>query len=121
MIDMETVQFIMMIDTLCEMSLNGIKPLSEIKKSKTIEDCIYYDDKNSIYNALSDETYFRAVSVMWNEDAYDEKDNIYWDEYIKTDSKYTVTVVTSEDDDPCVVVKCGKQMFFIQDGECSLI
>lgn len=118
MINMETVKFIMMIDSLCQLSVNGVRPLSDISDVDDVDDCVYFDDKNSIYNALTGETYCRAVSILIDEEGYDPENNMFWDEYIDTDSKYSVTVVIPDTDEPFILVKCGYDVFYIQDGEC---
>lgn len=118
MIDMETVKFVMMIDALCELSINGIRPISELESATEAENCVYFDDNTSVFNSLTNEYMYRAVSIALNDDEYDETENVYWDEYIETSSRYSVVVCVPEDDDPYVVVKCGGQAFYIQDGDC---
>lgn len=119
MINLDTVKFIMMIDTITQLSANGVLPFSEIRKTGSTEDCVYYDETTGINSKMFGGTLYKAMSVAL--DADDDVDEaIYWDEYIVTNTKYSVSVIIpdSVDETPYVMVACEGQKFFIQNGEC---
>lgn len=115
MIDMESIRFFMMLDTLSQLSDNGFAPISEALENGYADACIYFDDTNCIHNALNHTVIYKAVSVDFNADTLSEDDIIYWDDYLKTDSNYSVSVIDDGEEIYALVV-CDDSTFVVKDG-----
>ena len=117
MINSETIKFILMIDTLSQLSMNGFKPLSDLKKGGEIEECVYYDDSSYVSSPFVNATIYKAVFLAQDDDGnWDEENTINYDDCIKTNSKYQVNVIFAADEDPYLSIILDKDVYTIIDG-----
>lgn len=116
MINSETVKFFLMLDTLSQLSEGGFKPVSELDKGEEPEECIYYDDKTGISAPNLNMSIFKAVFIMPDEYGnYSKERSMYYEDYIDTNSKYTVNVIFS-DEEPCIHITLDDDTYIIENG-----